>query len=145
LAPPNVSNPFCNADTALPVEPRASLGVCWSAGSAFQVIGPTTPSAVRLPPCWNDLTALGAEDAVDAGNVQQFCHHKNNLKPPDIRSCRTYRQRWSTVHDPFLAQRAPLYFTNLRSLSGEPAKIGKKVGRWLAGDRFDQLKRREFR
>jgi hypothetical protein len=25
---------------------------------------------------------------------------QNNLKPPDIRSCRTYRQRWSTVHDP---------------------------------------------
>jgi hypothetical protein len=43
------------------------------------------------------------------------------------------------------SQRAPLYFTNLRSLSGEPAKIGKKVGGWLAGDRFDQLKRREFR
>jgi hypothetical protein len=43
---------------------------------------------------------LVSEDAVDAGNAQQFCHHKNNLKPPDIRSCRTYRQRWSTVLDP---------------------------------------------
>jgi hypothetical protein len=45
----------------------------------------------------------------------------------------------------FLAQRAALYFINLRSLSGEPAKIGKKLGDWLAGDRFDQLKRRVFR
>ena len=49
--------PFLQRGYRTPVEPRASLGVCGSAGSAFQVIGPTTPSAVRLLPCWNDLTA----------------------------------------------------------------------------------------
>jgi hypothetical protein len=30
-------------------------------------------------------------------------------------------------------------------LAARGQQIGKKVGRWLAGDRFDQLKRREFR
>jgi hypothetical protein len=50
-------SPFCNADTAGPVDPRASLGVFGSAGSACHVSGPTTPSGVRLSPCWNDFTA----------------------------------------------------------------------------------------
>jgi hypothetical protein len=57
FGPSNAFNPFCNADAAGPVDPRASLGVFGSAGRACHVSGPTTPSGVRLFPCWNDLTA----------------------------------------------------------------------------------------
>jgi hypothetical protein len=45
--------------------------------------------------------------------------------------------------DELVAQVRAVTRSRLRSLSGEPAKIGKK-GDWLAGDRFDQLKRRVF-
>ena len=57
FGPSNAFSPFCNADTAGPVDPRASRGVFGSAGSTCHVSGPTTPSGVRLFPCWNDLTA----------------------------------------------------------------------------------------
>ncbi len=57
FGPSNALSAFCNADTDGPVDPRASLGVFGSAGSACHVIGPTTPSGVILFPCWNDLTA----------------------------------------------------------------------------------------
>jgi hypothetical protein len=43
LPPPNARNPFCNPATALPLAPRASLGVLGSAGSAFHVKGPAMP------------------------------------------------------------------------------------------------------
>src|ERR1051325_11682444 len=57
VAVPYFFRPFCNAVTTLPEAPRDNTGVFGSAGSACQVIGPTTPSTVRPAPCWKSLTA----------------------------------------------------------------------------------------
>src|SRR3954447_3417204 len=55
--PPERRSAFCSAVTTAPCAPRPTCGVSGSAGSAFHVCGPTTPSAVRPVPDWKSRTA----------------------------------------------------------------------------------------
>src|SRR5947207_6750410 len=71
------------------------------------------------------MLRLRTEVAIDAGKIQQFYHHEQNLDSPDVRARRTYRQCWSAIHDILHASRqgsSDLSWPRISSGSGQASR-----------------------
>src|SRR2546423_15540488 len=73
------------------------------------------------------MLRLRTEVAINAEKIELFYHHEKNLKSPDVRARRTYRQCWSAIHDILHASsQAPVHVSWPRISSGSrQASIGE--------------------